>query len=140
MNEASESLSRRRLFPIFASFQISTFSSEHFRYDARLLLDPQTFSNTGTKVQDYAIPIPSSPTGWSDLPSDAEDTFFFTAGETEDYRREKRRRMMEQTRDERLKARMEEDGEEIWGGSDEEVGQHVYAPYGNETHSTIKAS
>ncbi|KAJ3869272.1 hypothetical protein EV359DRAFT_30385 [Lentinula novae-zelandiae] len=90
------------------------------RYDARLLLDPQTFSSTGTKVQDHAIPIPSSPAGWSDLPSDAEDTFFFTAGETEDYRREKRRRLMEQTRDERLKARMEEDGEEIWGGSDEE--------------------
>ncbi|KAJ3851302.1 hypothetical protein EV368DRAFT_74671 [Lentinula lateritia] len=101
----------------------SHFNSEAVwvdRYDARLLLDPQIFSSTGTKVQDHAIHIPSSPTGWSDLPSDAEDTFFFTPGETEDYQREKRRRLMEQTRDERLKARMEEDGEEIWGGSDEE--------------------
>lgn len=72
---------------------------------------------------------PDSPTGWSDLPSDAEDTFFFTPDETEDFRREKRRRLIEQTREERLKARMEEDeveGEEIqddedvWGASDEE--------------------
>ncbi|KAJ3797311.1 hypothetical protein GGU11DRAFT_785416 [Lentinula aff. detonsa] len=93
------------------------------RYDARLLLDPQTLSSPGTKVRQVDIaPSPSSPTGWSDLPSDAEDTFFLTADEIEDYRREKRRRLMERTRDERLKARMEEDGdeEEIWGGSDEE--------------------
>ncbi|KAJ4485652.1 hypothetical protein J3R30DRAFT_3441007 [Lentinula aciculospora] len=91
------------------------------RYDARLLLDPQTSSNTYTRTQyDDAVSVPSSPTGWSDLPSDAEDIFFFTAEETEDYRREKRRRLMEQTRDERLKARAEEDGDEVWGESDEE--------------------
>lgn len=132
---------QRGLFSPSLFYPKSPLSHQNiFRYDARLLLDPQTFSSTGTNVQDHAIPIPSSPAGWSDLPSDAEDTFFFTAGETGDYRREKRRRLMEQTRDERLKARMEEDGEEIWGGSDEEVGQHIYAFYGNETHSTIKAS
>ena len=73
---------------------------------------------------------PDSPSGWSDLPSDTEDTFFFTPDETEDFRREKRRRLIEQTREERLKARMEEDhmedeeiqeDEDVWGGSDEEV-------------------
>ena len=95
------------------------------RYDARLLLDALPKPNhTGTSQQ------PGSPTGWSDLPSDTEDTFFFTPDETEDFRREKRRRLLERTREERLKARMEEDHiegmenreeEDVWGGSDEEV-------------------
>ena len=81
-------------------------------------------------------PQPDSPSGWSDLPSDTEDTFFFTPDETEDFRREKRRRLIEQTREERLKARMEEDDvddddeenqedEDVWGGSDEEVRQFL---------------
>ncbi|KAF8804034.1 hypothetical protein BYT27DRAFT_7170480 [Phlegmacium glaucopus] len=92
------------------------------RYDARLLLDT---------LPKPSVPAsqPDSPTGWSDLPSDTEDTFFFTPDETEDFRREKRRRLLEQTREERLKARMEEDDvedeenqeeEDVWGGSDEE--------------------
>ena len=103
-----------------------------FRYDARLLLDNTLpISNpkisTGTSVSQQ----PDSPTGgWSDLPSDTEDTFFFSPDETEDFRKEKRRRLLEQTRAERLKARMEEDQvddeenqeeEDVWGGSDEEV-------------------
>jgi len=78
---------------------------------------------------------PSSPAGWSDLSSDAEDTFFFNPSEVEDFYREKRRRLLEQTREDRLKARMEEDGEDelppdeedIWGGSDEEV--FSYPPF-----------
>jgi hypothetical protein len=70
---------------------------------------------------------PSSPGGWSDLPSDAEDTFFFSPEEVEDFRRDKRRRLIDRTREERLKARRAEDGEgseeeeEPWAGSDEEV-------------------
>ncbi|KAJ7688955.1 hypothetical protein B0H17DRAFT_1331914 [Mycena rosella] len=88
------------------------------RYDARLLLD--------------ALPkfapqqSPPSPSGWSDLPSDTEDTFFFSPHEAEDYRREKRRKLMDEAREARLKARKAEDGEpeedeaDIWGGSDEE--------------------
>ena len=74
-----------------------------------------------------------SPGGWSDLPSDSEDTFFFSPDELEDYHREKRRRTIDQVREERLKARLAEDeglngeveadGEgDVWGGSDEEVG------------------
>lgn len=66
-----------------------------------------------------------SPTGWSDLPSDAEDTFFFSPEEAEDYHREKRRRVIEKSREDRLKAlrdeREEDPPEDAWGGSDEEV-------------------
>lgn len=77
-----------------------------------------------------APPRAESPSGWSDLPSDSEDTFFFSPNELEDYHREKRRRTIDQAREERLKARLAEDGEEdnikqeeeeVWGGSDEEA-------------------
>ncbi|KAI0078022.1 hypothetical protein K474DRAFT_1661064 [Panus rudis PR-1116 ss-1] len=95
-------------------------------YDARLLLD-----DSGVPSVRQNAPIESSgrysPTGWSNLPSDAEDTFFFSTEETEDYRREKRRRLIEKSREDRLKAmraeRKEEEAqneEEQWGGSDEE--------------------
>ncbi|KAF9039270.1 hypothetical protein BJ165DRAFT_1497187 [Panaeolus papilionaceus] len=98
------------------------------RYDIRLLLDslpsipldPHSISTSTIRA--------SSPSGWSDLSSDAEDTFFFTTEETEDFRRDKRRRLIEQAREERLKQRLEEDGDDAenddthdaWGGSDEE--------------------
>ncbi|KAG2352692.1 hypothetical protein BDR07DRAFT_816711 [Suillus spraguei] len=89
------------------------------RYDARLLLDA---------VPEHASPSTSqprslSPTGWSDLPSDTEDTFFFTPHEIEDYRREKRRRLIDQNREDRLRALAETDESkqsDLWGGSDEE--------------------
>jgi len=94
-----------------------------YRYDARLLLDSLPLPHTRR-----SSPEPSSPGGWSDLPSDSEDTFFFSPQEAEDYHREKRRRVIERSREERLKALREEDGpqdppEEIWGGSDEEPDQ-----------------
>ncbi|KAF7324613.1 hypothetical protein MKEN_00502600 [Mycena kentingensis (nom. inval.)] len=86
------------------------------RYDARLLLDA---------LPPAAAPRPrsQSPSGWSDLPSDSEDTFFLTPEEADDYRRDKRRKVIDQAREERLRARREEDGvteEDVWGGSDEE--------------------
>ncbi|KAJ7471964.1 hypothetical protein FB451DRAFT_1251534 [Mycena latifolia] len=87
------------------------------RYDARLLLDA---------LPKFALQnSPPSPSGWSDLPSDAEDTFFFSPHEADDYRQEKRRKLMDRAREERLKARKAEDGEpeeeeDVWGGSDEE--------------------
>ncbi|KAF9442708.1 hypothetical protein P691DRAFT_810224 [Macrolepiota fuliginosa MF-IS2] len=94
------------------------------RYDARLLLDA---------LPDFTSPgpmPPSSPSGWSDLPSDTEETFFFSPEEAEDFRNEKRRRLLEQAHEERVKARLKEEEEEEneeavdedpWGGSDEEV-------------------
>ncbi|KAI5891549.1 uncharacterized protein SCHCODRAFT_02504386 [Schizophyllum commune H4-8] len=88
------------------------------RYDARLLLD--SVPSFGTTQP--AAPPPSG--GWSDLPEDAEDLFYFAPDEIDDYRREKRRRKMEREHEERVKARRAEDGEEEdddpWGGSDEE--------------------
>ncbi|TRM66742.1 hypothetical protein BD626DRAFT_396886 [Schizophyllum amplum] len=86
------------------------------RYDARLLLD-------SVPTFDHEPPdLPSG--GWSNLPEDAEDLFYFAPDEIEEYRREKRRRTIEQDREERVKARRAEDGEEEdedpWGGSDEE--------------------
>lgn len=67
-----------------------------------------------------------SPSGWSDLPSGAEDTFFFSPNEAEDYQRHKRRRTLDKAREEQLKARLAEDDDQFeeqdpWGGSDEEV-------------------
>ncbi|KAI0804703.1 hypothetical protein BC629DRAFT_1201402 [Irpex lacteus] len=95
------------------------------RYDVRLLLDTLPPSTSGPGDVDTAR---LSPTGWSDLPSDSEDTFFFSPDEVEDYHREKRRRMIDQSREERLRALRAESGddaareeeEDPWGGSDEE--------------------
>ncbi|KAG2119284.1 hypothetical protein DEU56DRAFT_974808 [Suillus clintonianus] len=89
------------------------------RYDARLLLDalPEHASSSASQ------PRSLSPTGWSDLPSDTEDLFFFTPHEIEDYRREKRRRLIDRNREDRLKALAATDESEqldLWGGSDEE--------------------
>ncbi|EGN97641.1 hypothetical protein SERLA73DRAFT_161591 [Serpula lacrymans var. lacrymans S7.3] len=90
------------------------------RYDARLLLDDLPEPSLSAQVRSH------SPSGWSDLPSDTEDTFFFSPDEAEDYRREKRRRLIDQSREERLRALREEEGPEeeedadTWGGSDEE--------------------
>ncbi|KAJ7235105.1 hypothetical protein B0H12DRAFT_1142148 [Mycena haematopus] len=113
--------------PAFPSDADDTFASSSYkavnkpvwvdRYDARLLLESLPKLNSTFS--------PPSPTGWSDLPSDTEDTFFFSPREADDYRQEKRRKLMDQAREERLRARRAEDGEseeeDIWGGSDEEV-------------------
>ncbi|CEL57182.1 hypothetical protein RSOLAG1IB_08415 [Rhizoctonia solani AG-1 IB] len=67
--------------------------------------------------------------GWDDLPSDSEDTFFLTPKEVSEYRHDKRRKMLEKERQDRLRALAEEDEangwgteppEASWGGSDEE--------------------
>ncbi|KAG2144449.1 uncharacterized protein EDB93DRAFT_1153525 [Suillus bovinus] len=89
------------------------------RYDARLLLDTVREHPILSTIQPKSL----SPTGWSDLPSDTEDTFFLTPHENEDYRREKRRRLIDQNREDRLRALAETDESEqldLWGGSDEE--------------------
>ncbi|KAI9566581.1 hypothetical protein HD554DRAFT_2322998 [Boletus coccyginus] len=91
----------------------------HMRYDVRLLLDHfPDFQSDGIQLR------PLSPSGWSDLPSDSEDTFFFSPDELEDYRREKRRRLIDRSREERSRALATIDGQEEdpdpWGGSDEE--------------------
>ena len=87
------------------------------RYDARLILDSPPAHTEERRF--------SSPSGWSDLPSDSEDTFFLTQVEAEDYRRCKRRRLMESAHEERLRAleRLEpaDEPQEVCWASDEEV-------------------
>ncbi|KAG8689238.1 hypothetical protein FRC08_011034 [Ceratobasidium sp. 394] len=98
-------------------------------FDARLLLSPSSLSSPTREYDD-----PLADVGWSDLPSDSEDTFFLTSREVAEYRHEKRKREMEQGRLDRLRALAEQDQdhdevyerdraeeEAKWGGSDEEV-------------------
>ncbi|KAI0325765.1 hypothetical protein GY45DRAFT_1329876 [Cubamyces sp. BRFM 1775] len=96
------------------------------RYDCRLLVDTLP-TLPATACADTAEP--DSPGGWSDIPSDAEDTFFLSQEEVEDYRREKRRRVIHDGREARLRALQASgdaddtppaDPREDWGGSDEE--------------------
>ncbi|GJE99686.1 hypothetical protein PsYK624_159570 [Phanerochaete sordida] len=91
------------------------------RYDARLLLSslPDTTQPTVHASSSRA----DSPSGWSDLPSDAEDTFFLSPSELSEYRNAKRRRTLDAGRAARLRAlealEPEPPVEETWA-SDEE--------------------
>jgi hypothetical protein len=145
-------LTLHELFGIFSSHRLRvhlrnssplTRHNEH-RYDARLLLDAlpsitsiivdhdhnhdHTASNDGVGLR------PDSPGGWSDLPSDAEDTFFLTPDETADLHRTKRLRHLDALRTARLRAlspsgtsttntslHPDAANADPWGGSDEEV-------------------
>ncbi|KAI6097041.1 hypothetical protein F5141DRAFT_481037 [Pisolithus sp. B1] len=101
------------------------------RYDVRLLLDvlPTAHDHPKPSSSTSAARRPLSPSGWSDLPSDSEDTFFFSPEEVEDYRRDKRRKLIDHAREERMQAILARDREtegaaeedsDVWGGSDEE--------------------
>lgn len=106
----------------------------YFRYDARLLLSSLPPILMGSRagssiVQHSTTSCPPSPSGWTDLPSDAEDTFFFSPAEAEEFHRAKRRRLLDTAHEERLRAMRDravsDDAdddleEEVWGGSDEE--------------------
>jgi len=122
------------------------------RYDARLLLDalpPSTsiVDHTASNDDDAAS-VHSG--GWSDLPSDAEDTFFLTPDETADLHRTKRLRHLDALRTARLRALSPDaatdtsvhltttDGDpnaDPWGGSDEEVKQSSYSPPKNNNNN-----
>lgn len=69
---------------------------------------------------------PSSSTGWTDIPSDDEETH--TPLDEPAISVEERRREIANNREERLRAIRARDGDadegaEMWGGSDEEVGK-----------------
>ncbi|KAI6119162.1 hypothetical protein EDD16DRAFT_1582867 [Pisolithus croceorrhizus] len=100
-------------------------------YDVRLLLDvlPTAQDHPDPSSSTSAARRPLSPSGWSDLPSDTEDTFFFSPEEADDYRRDKRRKLIDHAREERMRAILARDRErdgateedsDVWGGSDEE--------------------
>lgn len=78
-------------------------------YDALNLLDA---------VPPRAVAVdPPSPTlsaGFSDLPSDSEEMFYFDADTREEIGREKKRRKMDEGREERLRAlRVQEEAERV---------------------------
>ena len=121
-----------------------TRQTEPYRYDARLLLDalPRIARSTADRTDDAAAATaasgPDSPRGggWSDLPSDAEDTFFLTPDETADLHRTKRLRHLDALRTARLRALSPDDAstsggaydaDDPWGGSDEEVSKKLSA-------------
>jgi len=91
---------------------------------------PRQEAESGSLVDPGSPSSPPSPSGWSDLPSDAEDTFFFSASETSEFRRSKRRRLLDAAQSARLRSLRERDAdedadpeegeEEAWGGDDEE--------------------
>lgn len=109
------------------------------RYDARLLLDalPRIASSSAAPNDEASAskPRPDSPSGgWSDLPSDAEDTFFLTPDETTDLHRTKRLRHLDALRTARLRALSPDasppnnNDTDPWGGTDEEVSKSLSLP------------
>jgi hypothetical protein len=139
-----------RILGIFSPHRLRVHTENHLaahatnrphRYDARLLLDalPRIGRGTAdpTAPTDATATAPSRPDsprggggGWSDLPSDAEDTFFLTPDETADLHRTKRLRHLDALRTARLRALSPDDApatggaydaDDPWGGSDEEV-------------------
>lgn len=95
------------------------------RYDARLLLDALPTLSVSPTTPLHAPPDSPCSGGWSDLPSDAEDTFFLTPSETADLHRTKRIRHLDDLRNARLRALSPlsddaADDTDPWGDSDEE--------------------
>ncbi|CAE7190429.1 unnamed protein product [Rhizoctonia solani] len=117
------------------------------RFDARLLLESLESVATPAPIQLDALHEPPAGVGWDDLPSDAEDTFFLTPKEVDEYRHDKRRKMLERERQDRLRALAEADAingepatpEALWGGSDEEP-DNTQANLMRRTAAHIRAS
>lgn len=90
------------------------------RFDVRLLLPRMPESS---RLHASEVHKPENE-GWDELPSDAEDMWFFGSEEAVEYRYKKRRRLNDDMRNARLRqmaARTSDNSDEIWGGSDEEV-------------------
>ncbi|KAI0279547.1 hypothetical protein BGY98DRAFT_414942 [Russula aff. rugulosa BPL654] len=91
-------------------------------------------SNDDNDDEHFSRPDSPGECGWSDLPSDAEDTFFLTPEETADLHRTKRLRHLDDLRNARLRALSPDPNDPDatnghgdvnadaypWGGSDEE--------------------
>jgi len=82
--------------------------TSYHRYDARLLL--QSFSDISIANN----PIPDDEdelacSSWADFPEDSRETFFLSPEQAEDYHRIKRRRMIDEAHERRLREREEED-------------------------------
>ncbi|KAF5320130.1 hypothetical protein D9611_010276 [Ephemerocybe angulata] len=81
------------------------------RFDARLLLDSLAglALDEGSNAEPSIEPASPASSTWSDFPEDSRETFFLSQTEIEDYHRIKRRRMMDEAHERRLKEREEED-------------------------------
>ncbi|CED83053.1 hypothetical protein [Phaffia rhodozyma] len=107
------------------------------------------FHSSSSQPRPPSSPSASSSTaGWSDLPSDAEDTFFFSGSEGENYEHDKKRRKLDALRGGRLAALEDErkkDGllegqiEDVWGLSDEEPPESI-AILMEHTSKSLQAS
>ncbi|WAQ84507.1 hypothetical protein PtA15_5A77 [Puccinia triticina] len=80
------------------------------RYDARLLLSPPPSRSTDSTLEPQITSPPAqSPTGYSDLPSDHEEMFYFQPEERVEIAQKKLRRRRDDERSVRIKLREEED-------------------------------
>ncbi|EGG10975.1 uncharacterized protein MELLADRAFT_102807 [Melampsora larici-populina 98AG31] len=77
------------------------------RYDARLLLP--TTPPTGFEEPTILTPPPVSPTGYSDLPSDHEEMFYFDESERQEIAQRKQRRKRDEQQHKRIRLREEEE-------------------------------
>jgi hypothetical protein len=66
---------------------------------------------------------PSSSSGWSDFPEDSRETFFLSNAEAEDYHRLKRRRLLDEAWERRLKEREAEEADQSVQGDPDEDGE-----------------
>ena len=116
------------VFVIFLFFFFFFFFFFGCRYDARLLLSE--YPEYCRSLSNASSITPSSPSGWSDLPSDTEDAFFLSASEIAELQHTKQQKALEDARSSRLSALRaagdEEDEDnngddgDPWGDSDEE--------------------
>ena len=101
-------------------------SHEFHRFDARLLL---TRIPVYSRLHASAEHQPENE-GWDELPSDAEDMWFFGSEEAVEYRYKKRRKLIEDMRNVRMRqmeTQTNDNLDEIWGDSDEEVFASLYS-------------
>ncbi|CAG8629191.1 1320_t:CDS:2 [Acaulospora colombiana] len=94
-----------------AAYNSVPFTKLLSRYDVRLLL------HSAPKSSVKAIEVDRED-GWDDLPSDAEDLFFFSQEEADDIRREKKRKLMDAAHEARLAAMKVKDTEEASGSTE----------------------
>ena len=106
------------------SYTNRLYSWSH-RFDVRLLL-PSLPEYPRTQAPEEHR---SENEGWDELPSDAEDVWFFKREEAEEYRYKKRRKLNEDMRNTRLRqmaAQTSGNQDDLWGGSDEEVSAFLF--------------
>ncbi|KAH9179661.1 hypothetical protein EDB89DRAFT_1922458 [Lactarius sanguifluus] len=124
-------------FALVFTFNTDTSRSREersIRYDARLL-DALPTVTVSAMLPHVSLNSPGG--GWSDLPSDSEDSFFLTPDETADLHRTKRMRHLDALHTAHMRALSLapclDDDDDAWDGSDEEVSPLAHFIYGAGT-------